>query len=83
MTVHFAICSCQSLFCSMSDRYFVVCVALGEPTEPLSHVKVIHHYNYNKIIVVCLSVRPLQEVSGNDLTPRNKMLYLWPLSNRS
>ena len=31
---------------------------------------------------VCVCVHPLREVSGNNLTPRNKRLYLWPLSNR-
>ena len=38
------------------------------------------------ILIIFLSVRvcvhPLWEVSGNDLTPRNKRLYLWPLNNR-
>ena len=37
----------------------------------------------NHYIVVRLCVRLLQKVSGNDLTPRNRRLYLWPLSDRS
>ena len=43
----------------------------------------IQGYHYIKIIIVCPCVCPLREVSGNELTPRNKRLYLWPLSNRS
>ena len=34
-----------------------------------------------KIVVVCAFLA-LRKVSGSDLTSRQKMQYLWPLSNR-
>ena len=36
-----------------------------------------NHNNYYKLQYCCVSVCPLQEVSGNDLTSRNKLQYLW------
>ena len=57
--------------------YFGPCVMyiFGDYIQP---TRINYHiYIYKLIIVVCPSVRPLPEVSGNDLTSRQKMLYLW------
>ena len=41
--------------------------------------KWVRYFRIIKIIVVC----PLRKVSGNDLTSRHKVLYLWLLTERS
>ena len=38
---------------------------------------IIHVHHYIKMLVVRLSVCPLRKVSGNDLTSRQKMLYMY------
>ena len=67
------------------------CTPLGGKTSSYTTADIILKYIYlggmmyhiHKIIVICLSVHPLREVSGNDLTSRRKRLYLQLLSDRS
>ena len=47
---------------------------LGEYEREGMHTHVL--ITYIKIVVICPSMCPLREVSGNELTPRNRRLYL-------